>query len=99
MTSSPLFLVSSLPADGRIQIVDGQGRIFVSKDKPSLVSVKAGLARGFRPETSAKWSFVRFVKTSWEAEECKGCEFCDGEGGHSKSDSRRLYEQIYEQNA
>ena len=92
-TSPASFVVTPVPGDGRIQIVDGQGRIFLSKDKPSLFSVKAGLAQGFRPETSAKWTFVRLAKTSWEAEECQGCAFCDGEGGHSKGDSRRLYEQ------
>lgn len=84
------FVVSPVPGDGRIQIVDGQGRIFRSLGKPTLHAVKAGLAKGCRPELSVKWELVAETSDPDESEECRGCEHCDGEGGHSVADSRRL---------
>ena len=86
------FLTVSLPG-GHVQLTDSDGRIFVSKGKPSMFKVKEAIAAGARPEGSAKWEFVGEVESPEDAEECEGCEFCDGERGHSKGDSRRKYER------
>lgn len=77
-STAAVSFTSSLPG-GCIEITLADGRVFRSLGKPSLFTVRDHLARGARPEGSAKWALVRTVSAN-EATECRGCEFCDGEG-------------------
>lgn len=74
--------------------------------RPFFLSVVRHVELGLSPVRSAKWQFVGDAKPSLqrhmekfasyvaENTECRGCEHCDGEGGHSQADSRRQDEAV-----
>ena len=78
--------------------------------RPFFIQVCSFVERGMTPVGSPKWdhvgpargSLVRHIErfVAWskaqndETTECRGCEHCDGEGGHSVADSRRAYEAV-----
>ena len=78
--------------------------------RPFLIQVCQFVERGMSPVGSPKWMYTGPARpclaeharkfAAWsaaqddESTECRGCEHCDGEGGHSVADSRRQYEAV-----